>query len=417
MVSGLKSKKITVRVPASKSILNRALLLAAFTEGDTLLRCGDICEDSEALLRCLSALGIQTKKRTDGLLVHGKRETKQESILHVGNAGTVARFLTAILAFRGGNYEFHASAQMRMRPMDILPLLHTLGVKIEYLQQEEHFPFRMSSDGISAESAEIDTSVSTQYASGLLLAAALSSKPFRLILRGGRQDGSYINMTAALITAFGGNAQPLTTEKGFSVTPIYSAPSHFTVEPDVSGACYFFALSLLCNACVLVEGVHAHSLQGDMRFLRLLQQKGLKIKETSDGIIADGENIPFYNGFDEDMQDYSDQTMTVAVLAAFASSPSILRGISHIKAQECDRVNAIIKNLNALGARAFTNGEDIFIEPNGTHPCKIKTFGDHRVAMSFALAGMKTGNVEIDDPDCCRKTFPDFFKIIKEITV
>lgn len=414
-VSKLTTKNICVSVPASKSILNRALLLAAFTDGDTRLICGEYGDDSEALLACLSELGIEVEQLSDGLLVHGKKNFSRSASLNVENAGTVARFLTSILAFFGGNYEFYGSSRMKERPMEILPLLSSLGVNIEYLEKPDHFPFRMHSDGINVGKVVVDTDVSTQYASGLMLAAALSGKPLSVELTGGRTSGSYIRMTAALIRAFGGDVG-FSAEKILSITPILRSAEQFTVEPDVSGACYFYALSLLCNASVCVRGVHLNSLQGDMMFLKLLARKGVRLKETDLGVVADGTILPPYNGIDIEMTDFSDQTMTVAVLAAFAGSPSILRDVSHIRSQECDRVEAIIENLKALGANAFTNGDDIFIEPAPVCPCLITTFSDHRVAMAFALAGLKAGGITIDDPSCCSKTFPNFFKILEELT-
>lgn len=415
-VEQLKQKNICVSVPASKSILNRALLLSAFTEGDTHLICGGYGDDTEALLACLASLGITVEGCADGLLVHGTTDFKRKGAVNVGSAGTVARFLTAILAFFGGEYEFSASAQMSGRPMEILSLLSSLGVGIEFLQEKDRFPFRMHSDGIAAGRAEIGTDVSTQYASGLMLAAAVSGKPFDVVLTGSRTDGSYLKMTASLIHAFGGDCAPLGVGKGSRVTPIVGSLQEYSVEPDLSGACYFYALSLLCNAAVTVKGVHFPTLQGDVRFLQLLSDKGVRLTDRADGILADGRTIPFYNGIDEEMKDFSDQTLTVAVLAAFADSPSILRGIAHIRSQECDRVNAILQNLNSLGVRAFTNGEDIFIEPAPVRPCRIETFGDHRVAMAFSLVGLKVGGVTIDDPACCGKTFPNFFEIVKELT-
>ncbi len=415
-VGQLKQKNLTVTVPASKSILSRALLLAAFTEGDTRLICGKYGDDTLALLGCLNALGIAVEACEDGLLVHGRRDFSRKATLNVGSAGTAARFLPAILAFFGGEYDFSASEQMSGRPMEILSLLSALGVGIDYARESGHFPFRMRSNGVAAGKAEIGTDVSTQYASGLMLAAALSGKAFDVALTGSRTDGSYLAMTAALIRAFGGECSPLGVGKSFRVTPIVGSVGEFAVEPDLSGACYFYALSLLCNAAVTVRGVHFSTLQGDVRFLQLLRDKGVRLTDRAEGVLADGRTIPFYNGIDEEMKDFSDQTMTVAVLAAFADSPSILRGVSHIRSQECDRVNAILQNLNALGVRAFTNGDDIFIEPAPVRPCRIETFGDHRMAMAFSLVGLKIGGVTIDDAACCRKTFPNFFEIVEELT-
>lgn len=414
MINRLKRSEIDIQVPSSKSILSRALILAAFTEGDTLLRCASFGEDTEALLGCLTALGIGHEEVSGGILVHGTKNFAKKATLDVGSAGTTSRFLTAVLAFFGGDYEFSSSKQMERRPMEHLFLLQKLGAKITFSGEEGHFPFRLLSEGIAASSAQIGTDVSTQYASGLMLAAALTKSHFTVELTGARTAGSYLRMTAALIGRFSGSCRR--TQSGYEVAGIAEPPKEFSVEPDISGACYFYALSLLCGAKVLVEGVFGDTVQGDIKFLDLLAAKGVHLRNTPKGIEADGSRIPFYHGFDEDMRDYSDQTLTVAVLAAFAETPSILRNISHIRTQECDRVEAAIENLRAIGVRAFHNGEDLFIEPAPVRPAAIRTFGDHRVAMAFSLVGLKLGGVEIDDPDCSKKTFPSFFEILDTLT-
>ena len=250
-IEKLTAKTIDVDVPSSKSILNRALLLAALTDGDTLLKCNGFGDDTDSLLNCLFELGIRIECTPQGLLVYGRKNFNEKATLNVGSAGTVARFLTAILAFHGGEYELRASEQMSRRPMGILPPLSSLGAKIEPLGESGHFPFLLSSDKIKADRAEIETDTSTQYASGLMLAAALGERPFRLELLGGRTAGSYLKMTASLIRAFGGDCTALPKQNGFLVTPISAPPKEFDVEPDVSGACYFYALSLLCNTVVL----------------------------------------------------------------------------------------------------------------------------------------------------------------------
>ena len=195
---------LRVEVPASKSILNRALLLAAFTEGDTRLLCGAYADDTKVLIDCLNTLGISTEEHSDGILVHGKAEPPvTDAELYVGGAGTVARFLTTVLAFRGGNYLMRSNEQMEKRPMGIVKVLDQAGVRFEFLGEEGHFPFRMHSEGVHADLLTIGTDVSTQYASGILLAAALGSRPFTLRLGGTRAASSYIRMTAKLIETFG----------------------------------------------------------------------------------------------------------------------------------------------------------------------------------------------------------------------
>lgn len=406
-------KTASVTVPSSKSLLNRALILSAFCEHDVELLCGGYADDTDALLDCLASLGVAVEKTGGGLRVHGNGAIRKNAVLDVRGAGTVARFLVAALAFAGGDYEFHASEQMEKRPMEILRALEDAGVRFQYLKEAGHFPFRMHSEGVTARKFFVGTDESTQYASGILLAAGALRIPVSLSLSGNRTQGSYIGMTLRVLRDFGIDH----TRNGSEIhlVPARPAPQTYRVEPDVSGACYFYALSLLCGMRVCVEGVHPDTPQGDAKFLSLLREKGVRVTDTPNGIVADGRNLPVYNGFDEDLHDFSDQALTLAAVALFASSPSIIRNVAHIRLQECDRIRAIVENLTALGARSFCIGDDIFIEPAPLHDAEIKTFGDHRVAMAFALVGLKRGGVTIDDAECCRKTFPDYFELLRQI--
>lgn len=406
----------TFRVPASKSLLNRALVLAAFSDRNVSLRCGSLSEDTRAMLSCLRALGIGCEETDYGIIIHGcnARPPVKNAEIDVKSAGTAARFLPVALAFCGGDYRFLSSAQMSARPMEILALLESKGARFEWLGNEYSFPFRMFSDGLpNGNDFTVDTSVSTQYASGILLAAPFKAQPLSITLTGNRTDGGYIAMTLDLLEQFGARRQ----RRGDTITvlPGLHAPAAFDVEADVSGACYFFALALLFSLCVHVRGVRLDGTQSDVKFLRLLESKGVVFTQTDDGLTGDARNVKSFTGFDADFGDFSDQTLTAAALAPFASSPSHLRNVEHIRKQECDRVHAAVKNVNALGGVARTDGETITIYPVPLKGGTVETFGDHRVAMSFALAALKTGNTTVDDPACCKKTFENYFDLIASL--
>lgn len=411
-------RPILVDVPASKSILNRALILSALSRGDVLLRCGALCDDTKTALRCLGALGVEITSVPEGLLVHGTGGTfRSGAVLDVRDAGTAARFLPAVTAFCGGTYEFRCSEQMSRRPMAILKTLEEHGARFEFEEEEYRFPFRMHSDGLDDALFTADTEESTQYASGLLLGACTRNRPTKIRLTGPRARGSYLKLTRDVMASFGhGTVAAGKDDEVISVLPSPSSPGEYTVEPDLSSACYFFALSLICGARVTVRGVKADTVQGDARLLQVLREKGVRITQTPEGLCADGRAVPLYNGIDVDLRDFSDQALTVAALALFAEFPSILRGIGHTRNQESDRIASIVENVNALGAHSFTNGEDVFIEPAPLKGGTVRTFGDHRVAMAFSLVGLRTGNIVIDDSACCSKTFPDFFSILDSIT-
>ncbi len=408
------SKIYSFRAPASKSIACRALLLAAFSEGDVTLRHGDFCEDNEALLNCLTALEIRTENRENGLLVHGcGGNFQKKATLNVMSSGTCARFLPAVLATVGGEYTFDASEQMKKRPMDFLEELEKAGAEIKYLSDRLRFPFRLHSEGLKSNEFTVSTDTSTQYASALLIAGAISHSPFHIRLTGYRTNGSYIAMTLSLLSAFGAEWE----REGDNLTVFHAGkpPKEFGIETDVSGACYFYALSLLFGIKTRVWGVHENCLQGDMKFLELLKERGVTFTETDEGLLADGSNVNGYSGFEEDFSNFSDQALTAAALAPFASSPSRLTGIGHIRAQECDRINAIVRNINAVGVPARDEGDSVFISPAFPRGGTIRTFGDHRVAMSFALTALKTGNLTLDDIACCKKTFPKYFDEIAKL--
>ncbi len=410
-----RSQTIAVSVPASKSLLNRALVLAALSRGTVTLDCGTFAEDSRALLSCLEALGICVEQSAERLTVHGCGGDIpiKTAEIDVMSAGTAARFLTVALAFCGGDYTITASPQMQKRPMEVLALLEQAGVQIEYLNEHGRLPIRLRSNGITADELAVDTDTSTQYASAILLAAPMRETPFRLKLTGTRTHGSYIGLTLQSLEAFG--IDWTRTGDEITVYPAQTAPDHITVEPDVSGACYFYSLALLFSAKVLVRRVRENSAQGDMKFLRLLANRGVRFRQLDEGLLADGSSVTDFKGFCEDVTDFSDQTLTLAALAPFASSPTRLTGVAHIRKQECDRVAAIEKNLAALGIKTEVSENSIAVFPAPIHRGTIDSFGDHRVVMSFALPALKTGLVTISDPDCCKKTFDDYFEIMTRI--
>ncbi len=409
-------ERIAVHVPASKSITNRALLLAALSRGEILLTGGELSADTRAFLQCLLDLGIQAEQRSNGILVHGcgGNIPKKNATVNVQSAGTAARFLTVALAFCGGEYTLLSSAQMQKRPMEeIISILREAGVTITCLQEEGHFPFTLRSDGISKSRFTVNTDKSSQYASALLLTAGCRKTPLTLSLTGNRTKGSYIEITLKMLADFGISYERI--DEQITVFPSEFHPKQYAIEPDLSGACYFYALALLLRRKVLVYGVRQNSMQGDKKFLELLQSRGVTFIETVEGLEADGTNVESFIGFDENLQDFSDQTLTVAALAPFATTPSTLKNVGHIRLQECDRINAIVQNLTNVGVNARSDASNIYITPSSITGGNVQTFDDHRVAMAFTLVGLKTGNITIENPECCKKTFENYFEIISQL--
>lgn len=414
---------INVEVPGSKSITNRALLLAALGSGSCILRGVLFSADSRAFLGCLKELGFNLDideenhcVRIDGC--QGQIPNNKASI-NVGSAGTAARFLTVFLAFAGGEYELNSSEQMMKRPME--PLITTLrqaGVEITCLGQEGHFPFRMVSKGITADYMESDTEVSSQFASAMLMSAPLLKNGLKIHLTGGRTNGAYIKITLRMMEQFGikwsREKDDILVEAGTS----FHIDEYF-IEPDVSAAGYFYAMAPIAGRKSLVRGVHMDSMQGDIKFIYLLEKLGCSLVDTEEGILLTPPENGIYEGIDINMNDFSDQTMTMAAVAAFASSATTIHGISHIRVQESDRLMAIINELRKLGAEAemIEDGDGLLIIPKSMHGAMIETYDDHRVAMAFALCGLRVSGVVITNPMCCRKTFENYFEVLDSLCI
>ena len=418
-----EGREITVCVPGSKSITNRALLLAALSQGTCHLKGVLFSDDSRGFLDCLIKLGFKIKinEKEKEAMVEGTGGSipDRKASINVRSAGTAARFLTVMLAMAGGDYELTASPQMCKRPMEpLLSLLRACGVAFEFRGEEGHFPFAMHSDGIHQKEVRIDTKISSQFASALLMCAAMKEDGLTVILEGDRSEGAYIKMTLAMMKQFGikvvrEGRKCIVSGASFGV-PVYE------IEPDASGACYFYAMAPLLRTSVIVNGVHENSMQGDIAFLSVLSGMGCKVEDTEKGICVDGRLLSSYQGQTLSMKDFSDQTMTMAAIAPFAASETRICDIEHIRYQESDRMKAIITELNRMGIRCEEIPEEkgILIRPvseDKIRKTEVETYEDHRMAMAFSLIGLKTGKIGIRNPGCCRKTFENYFELIEEL--
>lgn len=418
-------KKVVVEVPGSKSITNRALLLAALSDKRCRLTGVLFSDDSRAFLDCLQSLGFEVIIReaereviirgTGGIIPNPK------ATLNVRSAGTAARFLTVMLAFAGGEYQMNASPQMCKRPMEpLMSILQNAGVKIEYGGEEGHFPFVMKSEKLAIKEVSIDTKISSQFASALLMSGVLAKEGLTVHMAGDRTEGSYIKMTLAMMEQFGIKAQ----REGVSVKVLPNdsfGQNEYLIEPDVSGACYFYAMAPLLKTDVIVRNVHRNSLQGDIKFIDLLEQMGCFAEDKKEGLLVKGSHLESYPGLCLSMKDFSDQTMTMAAIAPFAMSETVIKNIGHIRFQESDRIGAIVTELNRMGidCREAPEVDGIRIMPvdeKAVNEAEIETYEDHRMAMAFSLVGLKTGKIIIKNPGCCKKTFENYFDIIEKIT-
>lgn len=335
----------------------------------------------------------------------------------MGSAGTAARFLTAMLGLSDGTYHLDASEQMRRRPMKpLLDSLISIGVSVVYQEKEGFFPFTIKGSSRAKSSIEVDIGSSSQFLSALLMSAPMKPEGLSITLTGQKHALSYVAITTKMMEQF--RCLTENPSEGCYHVPAGSRyqPQKYQIEPDVSAACYFYAMAPLLGGSVRVNHVHWTSMQGDIAFLRILERLGCKCEDSPDGITAVCAKPLAYSGIDVDLSACSDQTMTLAALAPFASSPVTIRNIAHIRLQESNRIQAVCTELTRLGINCRELPDGVFIEPGRPKAAEIETYEDHRMAMAFSLIGLVVPGIRIKNPSCCKKTFEKYFSILDNIT-
>ena len=431
MIEKYLVKKITepvdwkVTVPGSKSMTNRALLMAVLSAGTVRVEGVLFSDDSRHFLACLVALGftveIEEEKKCVTVTGCGGRIPRGEAVIDVGSAGTAARFLAAMLGFSDGCYEIRCSAQMKRRPMaELFDLLSGAGAKITFLEEEGHLPVRITgcryarADKTAGE-LSLDITKSTQFLSALLLIAPMVPEGMKIHITSEKTDGSYIRITRRMMQEFGVSVAFDGRDYEVPCRSSYRKETYM-VEPDMSAACYFYAAAAVTGGRTLVRHVHMDNTQGDLRFLEVLEHMGCTADDTPEGILVTGPADGALRGITVNMNDFSDQALTLAAIAPFADAPVRIEGIGHIRGQECARIPAIQTNLTALGIRCEEEETAATIYPGSPHGGSVETYDDHRVAMAFSLVGLRTDGIVIENPACCRKTFEDYFTVLSELT-
>lgn len=415
-VAPITSAQGAVMLPGSKSLSNRALLLAALAEGRTELANLLQADDTAVMIDALRALGVRVDAdgqtaRIDGC---GGRFPQQQADLFLGNAGTAMRPLTAALAFAGGRYRLDGVARMRERPIgDLVDALNALGARIRYEGNVGYPPLVIEPATISPQAAlrgvEIKGDVSSQFVSGLLMAAPFVAPPAGLQVRvpGTLISQPYVTLTVRLMARFG--VTVVRDGQTFIVPAAsYRSPGQYRVEGDASGASYFLALGLLAGGPVRVLGVGRDSVQGDIAFAEVLGRMGARITWGADWIEARRDGA--LKAVEVDCTEIPDAAMTAAVVAAFAPGRTVLTGIGSWRVKETDRIAAMATELRKLGAQVEEGPDWLAVTGPATwRPASIDTYDDHRIAMCFSLAAAAGVPVEIRDPGCVAKTFPDYF--------
>lgn len=387
----IKNKSVTVQVPGSKSITVRAMLLAALANGKSTLYNAQFSDDCTTFLNCIKNLGINCEVEGTTVKIEGcggKLPVKTAKI-NVQSSGTAARFLTALLAFSDGEFIVDSSEQMKNRPMQaLIDSLTAAGATI--ISNNGTFPITIRGTSNPGPEITVNITESSQFLSALLISGVCAKNGVKLNTVG-QHGQNYINMTLDMMWSFG-----VTVEEENGSYKVYGeyAAKRYDIEPDLSSACYFYAANKILGTNISVQGVLPHSMQGDIRFINLLKN---------------------FNGGTVDMREFSDQALTLAAIAPYLEKPTRICGISHIRRQECDRINAICSNLSAMGVRCEEHVDGVTIYPSQPKPAKINTFGDHRVAMAFALTGLRADGIEIENAEVVSKTFTDYFSVLDKL--
>lgn len=404
----------TVRVPGSKSLTNRALLVAALAKGTTRLRNALFSDDSCHFARALQTLGfdVQLDEASQEMTVTGLggHIPAEQAELFVGNAGTAARFLTAFLTLGNGEYLLKGDARMRERPIgDLVEALRQLGATLETTGNSP--PVRIIASGLPGGEATIAGNISSQFLSALLMVAPYAKTPVEIELITGLNSKPYVDMTIAIMQDFG----VLVAHQGyerFTIEPsFFSALSSYSIEPDVSAASYFFAAPVICGGNVRVENISRSSIQGDIAFLDVLQRMGCLIIGGEHNMEVRGTKE--LSGVNVDMRDIPDMAQTLAAIAPFASSPTRIRGVASARLKETDRIHATCTELRRLGVRVQEHEDGMTIYPcKDIQPATVRTYNDHRMAMAFSLIGLRVPGIVIENPACVSKTFPNYFEVL-----
>jgi 3-phosphoshikimate 1-carboxyvinyltransferase len=406
----------SIRPPGSKSLTNRALITAALASGTTKLTGVLASDDTRVMVESLNRLGIPVSHHVDDCTMEvsgcGGKPPAAKADLWLENSGTSIRFLTAFCALGNGEYRLDGNERMRERPIShLVESLNLFGVDAECELGTDCPPVKMTATGFSGGRTSIAGDISSQYLSGLLMAAPCASKSVDIEVTGDLVSKPYIDMTMGVMAQFGATVLCPDPHR-FTIAPQEYKATNYDIEPDASAASYFFAAAAITGGEVTVEGLTSYALQGDVHFVEALEKMGCEVDYGDDSITVRGGKL---NGVDIDMNAISDTAQTLAVVALFADGPTRIRNVAHMRHKETDRVAAVVNEIRRMGVSAEETEDGLAITPGPIQPATIETYDDHRMAMSFALAGLRTKGIRIADPSCTGKTYPHFFSDLEKL--
>ena len=413
----IKNLDATVRIPGSKSYTQRALIIASLAEGKSFLRNFLISEDTKYLMDALRSLGADILVADKDIIVTGtggniKNPGKK---LYLGNNGTALRFLTALVSLGTGKFIIDGSDRLRERPIKpLLDALKILGVNCRGMDKSGYPPVVIQGGGFQGGKVTFIDIESSQYISSILITAPYARRDVEIELKGATSSMPYIDMTAGVMNHFGvGMIKRGKNEYSVKAPQKYTG-QRYLIESDVSSASYFFLAAALCGGKVKVLNVNQNTLQGDIGFLKILEKLGCHVVRGIDWVEVAGRKL---NGGDYrfDMSDMPDMVPTLAVLSAFRPGQTVISNVSHLRLKESNRIEALANELNRTGIDTKELEDGLVINGGIPHGAEIETYDDHRIAMSFAIAGLATEGIKIKNQKCVNKSFPGFWDVLDQL--
>lgn len=415
-VKPISGFRCTINVPGSKSITNRALIIGALADGRTKLRNVLFSDDTSYMIEALKNIGVDvtTDQKAGIAEVEGVINRYLKGQCFIGNAGTAMRFLPSFIAAVGGEVEITGVPRMKNRPIgELVNALRALGVDINYLENEGFPPIMLKGNGLVGGNVTIKSNVSSQFISSILLSAPYARSDIYLEIEEEPVSRPYIDITIGIMQDFGVKVENYEYRNFYIRAGQRYTGRDYVVESDCTAASYFFGAAAIANGDVTVENINPDSLQGDIRFVDILEKMGAKVDRGSNYVRVVGGEL---KGISVDMNDIPDVAQTLAVVALFAKGPTEIKNVYNLRLKETDRLSALYKELAKLGAEVVEKDDSLIVYPSeGYTSAEIDTYDDHRMAMSFSLAGLRIPGIRIKDPGCVAKTFPNFFSEFKKI--
>lgn len=416
-VKPVSNFKCSINVPGSKSFSNRALIIGALAEGKTVLKNMLFSDDTWHMINSFKGLGIPLNVNEKEHIVELEgynNERYLQGQCFVGNAGTVMRFLPSFIAVQKGDVEITGIERMKNRPIgELVNILNRLGANISYLEKEGYPPIRIKANGLNGGNLSIRGDVSSQFISSILLSAPYAQSDIDLEIVGEVVSKPYIDMTIEIMQDFGVVVENEEYKRFYVKAGQRYKGREYTIESDCSSASYFFGAAGIAQGDVTINHINPYSLQGDIRFVDILEKMGAKVERGENYIRVIGDKL---KGISVDMSDMPDLVQTLAVVALFAEGTTEIKNVCNLRIKETDRLRALYNELTKLGARVEEKKDGLVIHPQKFYkPSEIETYNDHRMVMSFTLAGLRIPGIRIKNPECVSKSFPNFFKEFEKI--